>query len=158
MQKTRLHWRPGQQITQLDHTRSAHQIYLDLRKINKTNTLTLAKSTPSWHLRTPRNIRHQCSQPLSHHQTNLLSNKNLTPLYRDSRQSYLSHTFKKGTPPWPARIVQGGMVNGSRGGANTTEFGQNWFSAGTSLKRDGCRSHASSNTTQPIGWYKYTHR
>ena len=30
-------------ITQLDHTRSAHQIYLDLRKINKTNALTLAK-------------------------------------------------------------------------------------------------------------------
>ena len=27
-------------ITQLDHTRSAYQIYLDLRKIDKTNTLS----------------------------------------------------------------------------------------------------------------------
>ena len=139
-------------ITQLDHTRSAHQIYLDLRKINKTNALTLAKSTPSWHLRTPRNIRHQCSQPLSYRQNNLLSNKNLTPLYRDSRQNYLSHTFKKGTPPWRARIAQGGMVNGSRGGANATGFGQNVTEAWR------LRSHASTNTTQPIGWYKYTYR
>ena len=32
-------------ITQPDHTKSAYQIYMDLRKITKTNTFNLAKST-----------------------------------------------------------------------------------------------------------------